>query len=142
MAQTNKNYGLGDMTVMLGSYILDGLEDINVDFPNAAANSHVDGDGNVSRIINAGHDYCEITISLSQVSESNADVQALYNETYVDGSRSFFKATVKDENGNTVFTIGEAFFMERPKSQFGKDDLNNRDWKVAGKAVLANEGGN
>lgn len=142
MAQTNKNYGLGEITVSLGSYLIDGVEDVNVEFPNAAAGSHVDGNGNVTRIINAGHDYCEITVSLSQTSESNSDLQSLYNETYVSGSRSFFQATVKDENGNTAFTIGEAFFMERPNSQFGKEDLNNRDWKVCGKAESANEGGN
>ena len=136
MAQTAKTYGIGELSCIVGGFLMDGIESVTVEFPNDKAASFIDGSGNVTRILNAGHRYCEITIALSQTTESNLEMQNLYD------TDAIIPVIIKDQNGNTQFTVGEAFFMARPTSEFSKEDLNNREWKLAGLAMIGIEGGN
>ena len=136
MTQTAKTYGIGELSVIVGGFLMEGIENISVEFPNDKASSFIDGSGNITRILNAGHKYCEVTIALSQTSESNLEMQNLYD------TDAIIPVIVKDQNGNSQFTVGEAFFMARPNSEFSKEDQNNREWKLVGIAEIAIEGGN
>jgi len=136
MAQTAKTYGIGELSVIVGGFLMEGIESVTVEFPNDKASSFIDGSGNITRILNAGHKYCEISIAISQTSESNLEMQNLFD------TDAIIPVIVKDQRGNSQFTVGEAFFIARPTAEFSKEDLNNREWKLAGIAEVAIEGGN
>lgn len=129
-------YSLEGMSILVGDSIIKGKEMCSIEFPNPKAKTYLDGDGNLTRIKNAAHRYCEITISLAQTSASNQDMEELY---IIDETMS---VSVIDTNGYTQYVIGEAFFIERPNATFEKEDVTFREWKLAGLTTTANEGGN
>ena len=136
MSLQTTTYSLNGMSILVGDSIIKGKEMCSIEFPNPKAKSYIDGDGNVTRIKNAGHRYAEITISVSQTSASNQDLETLYEADLT------IPVAVIDTNGYTQYTIGKAFFIERPSASFEKEDATFREWKLAGICTTMNEGGN
>ena len=135
MTQNAKTYGFGEVSLSVGGFLLDGRQEVNINFPNDKFSSHMDADGNLTRVKNAGHRLVEIEIVMSQASVDNSILTGLLVAEVA------IPVVIRDSSGNSIYTIAEATLAKMPDSSF-QAEMQNRTWKVFGLAQLAVEGGN
>lgn len=135
LGQTTSTYYFKEVAINVGGFMIQGKERINIEFPNAECEIHMDVSGAVTRLRHSGSDYCVITITLAQSSKHNLTLQNLLDTGLT------MPVSVIDGNGYSVFVIPEAVFLKRPNPTFEKEDLSDREWKICGTAALAIDGG-
>jgi len=139
-----KVYDASEVTVSLGGVPLSGYADgdfCRIEEDADRFSDQVGADGEVVRS-KSNDRRATVTIILQQSSDSNDVLSGIYTlDANSPNGLGVGALLIRDRNGRSIYTAGQAWIAKRPSVTFGKES-GTREWKIRCAKLLPFDGGN
>lgn len=138
-----KTYSPDKVKIVVGPHAVSGYADgtfISVEQISDGVTSESGADGEVARAMSTDK-RMRITLTLQQVSASNAVLSAMYDADQLSGGDYPFPFGLNDLRGKSLVAAGSAWIVKKPTSEFGKE-LSPREWVIETDKAAYTVGGN
>lgn len=138
-----KNYDPKRIKVIFGGLQIQGFSEdsiVSIEPMGEGIKSICGADGEVARSLDPDQ-RCQVTINLLGTSSSNDKLSALHAADKATG-KGMLPLLIKDLSGSTILAAAQAWVVNNPKREFGKE-VGDVEWTLeTGSAIYVSGGSN